>query len=84
MSLPKMRTAPQLAAEYRAVDPHTHVNAHFIRQLLITGAIPFVPAGKKHLINADLFAEYLRTGQISELRPENKAQWGQIRMINEK
>lgn len=62
MSLPKMRTAPQLAAEYKAADPNTHVNAHFIRGLLLAGIIPYVAAGKKHLINADLFAEYLKTG----------------------
>lgn len=66
MSLPKMRTAPQLAAEYRAADPDTPVNAHFIRNLMNTGAVPYIRAGKKHLINSDVFAEYLKNGMLVE------------------
>lgn len=80
MSLPKMRTAPQLAAEYRAADPNTHVNAHFIRGLILSGKIPFVPAGKKHLINADVLAEYLKTGQA--VGTGLTESYGKIRVIH--
>jgi excisionase family DNA binding protein len=79
MSLPRMRTAPQLATEYKIADPHTNVNAHFIRGLLLSGKIPFVRAGKKHLINADLFAEYLKTGQVAGAQAPDMS--GKIRAI---
>lgn len=79
MPLPRMRTAPQLAAEYKAADPNTHVNAHFIRGLILSGIIPFVPAGKKHLVNADVLAEYLKTGQATKAEPIES--YGKIRAI---
>jgi hypothetical protein len=82
MQLPRMRTAPQLAAEYRAADPNTHVNAHFIRGLMFTGIIPFVPAGKKHLINADVLAEYLKTGHAQGT--ELTEQCGKIRVVHDR
>lgn len=75
--LPRMRTAPQLAAEYKEADPNTHVNAHFIRGLMLSGKIPFVPAGKKHLVNAEVLAEYLETGQSAEMNQER----GKIRAV---
>lgn len=76
-----MRTAPQLAAEYKAADPNTHVNAHFIRGLILSGIIPYVPAGKKHLIDADIFAEYLKTGKTSTTESNG---YGELRVINER
>lgn len=79
MSLPRMRTAAQLAAEYKTADPNTHVNAHFIRGLLINGVIPYVEAGRKHLINADVLAEYLKTGQAPGAQP--LAESGKIRAL---
>lgn len=80
MSLPRMRTAPQLAAEYKAADPNTHVNAHFIRGLILAGIIPYVPAGKKHLINADVLAEYLKTGQVQA--EDANGECGKIRALH--
>lgn len=79
MLLPRMRTAPQLAAEYRAKDPETMVNAHFIRGLMLSGRIPYVCAGKRHLINADALEEYLKNGQAQEAEP---FEHGQIRAIH--
>lgn len=79
--LPRMRTAPQLAAEYKAADPNTNINAHFIRGLILSGIIPYVPAGKKHLINADVLAEYLKTGQAQAADPIKSS--GKIRAIRE-
>ena len=80
MPLPRMRTAPQLAAEYKAADPNTHVNAHFIRGLILAGIIPYVPAGTKHLINADVLAEYLKTGQVQAEEANNER--GKIRALH--
>ena len=74
-----MRTAPQLAAEYKAADPNTNVNAHFIRSLILSGKIPFVPAGKKHLVNADVLAEYLKAGQAPAAEANERR--GTIRAI---
>lgn len=72
MTLPKMRTAPQLAAEYKEADPETPVNPHFLRRLINSGEIPYVKAGKKFLINSDVLAEYLKTGQVTEAATEQR------------
>jgi LPS sulfotransferase NodH len=56
--VPPMRTIKQLSQEYR----DTAVTEHFIRHLVATGEIPYSLAGKKILINADIFSEYLATG----------------------
>ena len=50
--LPRMRTATQMAAEYKEKDAGTAVTVHFLRQLIASGSIPYVKAGKKFLINA--------------------------------
>ena len=50
--LPRMRTAAQLAAEYKKKDSGTAVTVYFLRQLIRDGKVPFVKAGKKFLINA--------------------------------
>lgn len=78
MSIQKMRTAPQLAAEYKAAGPNTPVNPHFLRNLINSGEIPFVKAGKKYLINADILAQYLEKGQVNT---EATDQRGIIRAI---
>ncbi|MFT9078204.1 hypothetical protein [Ethanoligenens sp.] len=80
MSVPRMRTAQQLAAEYKYNDPDTNVNTHFIRGLLLKGVIPYVLAGRKHLINADVLAAYLETGQAPGVWPVE--QTGKIRVIH--
>lgn len=80
MSVPRMRTAAQLEVWYRSIDPDTQVNAHFIRGLLINGVIPYVKAGRKHLINADVLAEYLETGQAPGAEPLAESE--KIRVIH--
>lgn len=70
MELPKMRTAPQLAAEYKQADPNTSVNTYFLRRLILDGKIPYVKAGKKYLISADNVAQYLAIGQTAKEKPQ--------------
>jgi excisionase family DNA binding protein len=81
MTLPRMRTAPQLAAEYKAADPTTPINTHFLRQLINTGKIPYVKAGKKYLINADVVDAYLVSGQKRSVATE---EYGTIRPLRER
>jgi excisionase family DNA binding protein len=76
MPLPRMRTATQLATEYKTRDADTAVNVHFLRQLITLGVIPYVKAGKKYLINADAVDTYLTAGQtvsqdheVGKIRP---------------
>lgn len=68
MSLPRMRTATQLADEYRAKDPQTALSVYFLRRLISDGKVPFIKAGKKYLINADAVDAYLAAGQPADDR----------------
>ena len=76
--LPRMRTAAQLAAEYKKKDSGTAVTVYFLRQLIRDGKVPFVKAGKKFLINADAVDAFLAVGQQSH---ENASGCGTIRPI---
>jgi excisionase family DNA binding protein len=44
------------AADYYALPKH------FVRQLVVTGEIPSVKAGKKYLINEKILEKYLHDG----------------------
>lgn len=65
--LPRMRTINEAAAEIRALDPHTAVTPHFIRQLILDGKIPSVMAGRKYLVNLDGLQEYLANPSPGEV-----------------
>lgn len=58
-SKPRMRTIPQAYAELKAADPDTCFTEYALRQLVLSGQIPTVRAGRKFLINLDLLFEYL-------------------------
>lgn len=57
--IPRMRTVHEAAQELKAIDEHTAVTEHHIRQLALSGVLPRVQAGRKLLINFDLLLEYL-------------------------
>lgn len=57
--MPRMRTIQEAAAELKKTDPGTAVTPHAIRQLVLSGNIPHIKAGKKHLINMDTLENYL-------------------------
>jgi excisionase family DNA binding protein len=51
-----MRTIKETAAE-------TGLHEYFVRQLVKQGKIKYVKAGRKTLINLDLFIEFLNSGK---------------------
>lgn len=56
---PRMRTIKETIEELKAIDPDTAIREYFVRDLVNSGAIPCVRAGRKILINFDRFLEYL-------------------------
>lgn len=77
---PRMRTIAEAAAEIKQADPATAVTPYYIRQLVLTSAIPHLRVGKKRLINLDHLLDYL---SASALEPEKPAERGTIRRIAE-
>ncbi len=55
-----MRTITEAAAELKLADEHTALTAHAIRQLILSGSLPHIKAGKKYLINMDVLEKYLQ------------------------
>lgn len=80
--IPRMRTAPKIVAEIKALDPGTEVTEHYVRQLVRDGAVPVVWAGSKALINLDDVLELLRLGTRKTESVPCTA--GGIRRIDEK
>lgn len=39
---------------------------HFVRQLVLTNAIPSIKAGKKYLINEKMLENYLQNGAVCD------------------
>lgn len=54
-----MRTIAAAAAELRKLDPNTAVTPYAIKQMVLSGKIPHIKAGKKRLINMDILERYL-------------------------
>ena len=80
-NIPRMRTAPKIVAEIKALDPGTEVTEYWVRQLVKTGAVPVVWAGCKALINLDDVLALLCTG--TEKMPSEPDTVGGIRRIKE-
>lgn len=55
----RMRTAEGALEVIREQDPDTAVTLRMIRRLINTGALPYVPVGRKKLINVDGLMAYL-------------------------
>ena len=80
--IPRMRTAPKIVAEIKALDPETEVTEYYVRQLVKAGAVPVVWAGNKALINLNDVLDLLRVGTP---QPQVAASTvGGIRRIDEK
>ena len=60
--VPRMRTAPNIVAEIKTMDPGSEVTEYYIRQLVKDGTVPAVWAGNKALINLDDVLDILRAG----------------------
>ena len=81
--IPRMRTAPKIVAEIKALDPGSEVTEHYVRQLVKDSKVPVVWAGTKALINLDDVLELMRLGTV---RPagEKPPIMGGIRRIDPK
>ena len=60
------RTIRSAAAYYREHDPGTAITENFIRQLVISGAVPSMRAGKKYLVSLEKLDEYLQNPRAAE------------------
>lgn len=80
--IPRMRTAPKIVAEIKALDPSSEVTEHYIRQLAKSGTVPVVWAGNKALINLDDVLDILRVG-TKRAKPTPRTEGG-IRRIDVK
>ena len=81
--IPRMRTAPKIVAELKALDPDTDVTEYYVRQLVKKGAVRVVWAGNKALINLDDILELLHMGTTPPPQEEAPTVNG-IRRIDEK
>ena len=81
--IPRMRTVSKIVSELKKMDPNTEVSEYYIRQIVKSGMVPVVWAGKKALINLDDVLELLREGtcRTSRIKPELSVVGG-IRKIN--
>lgn len=66
MITPRIRTAEGALEIIKAEDPETAVTLRQIRRLIATGVIPFVPVGRKKLVNVDKLLVYPEEGSIHD------------------
>lgn len=55
----RMRTAEGALKIIKEQDPDTAVTLRTIRRLINTGEVPYVPVGRKKLVNVDGLISYL-------------------------
>lgn len=60
--IPRMRTAANIVAEIKALDPATDVTEYWVRGLIRDKVVPIVRAGCKCLVNLDDVLAVLRFG----------------------
>ena len=70
-STPQMRTINEIASDFGLAR-------HFVRQAVLSGKVVHVKAGKKFLVNAERFSDWLNNGEQSEL---TKPECGTIRKL---
>ena len=57
--MPKIRTIQEAYNELKKSDPETAVTPHAIRQMILSGVLPHIKAGKKYLINMSVLENLL-------------------------
>lgn len=83
-TIPRMRTAPKIVAEIKALDPESDVSEHYVRQLISKGAVPVVWAGNKALVNLDDVLDLMRLGASRPAKEEAIPTVGGIRRVDVK
>lgn len=79
--MPRMRTAAKAHELILEQDPQSEVTLHYIRQLIATGTIPVVHAGRKKLIDVDQLIAYLAAGTDRPSTTEPAAGYGRLRRV---
>ncbi len=79
MAMPRMRTIKEAHQELKQLDPNTAVTEYYIKQLVLSGQIPFVMAGRKRLLNFDALLSYLENP--AQNSNQERIQIGKIRRI---
>ena len=63
---PRMRTAQGAVATLKEEDPDTQITVSMVRRLIRSGQLPYVPMGKKKLINVDTLISFFRESEALE------------------
>lgn len=71
MSLPRMRTIPQVVQELKKQDENTAISEHYLRKLVKIGKMPHVNTGHKILICLDTISDYLQPSLEVQNEPVN-------------
>ena len=72
--IPKMLTIQETAEQFGLAK-------HFVRSLVLDNKVVYVKAGKKYLVNAQKFIEYLSTGDGGDESPSGQQSNGGIRQL---
>lgn len=79
VKLARMRTISGIFEEIIKLDPQSQISRHFIRQAIISGAVPSMKAGCKYLVNLQDFLDYLYLPAPEEKKAE---EYGNLRKID--
>lgn len=79
MPMPKMRTIKEAHQELKQLDPDTAVTEYYIKQLVLSGQIPHVQAGRKRLLNFDALLLFL--SNPAQCNTSEREQYGKIRRL---
>lgn len=67
MTMLRLRTIEQAAAELKQDDPNTAITTYAIRRMTLDGDIPSIKRGNKYIINMDALLAYLNGETIKEI-----------------
>lgn len=90
MNMPRMRTAKEIAKEFKELDPETCISESTIRRLVKEGTLPSIPVGNKNLINLDYCIEYFNKPfpelklYTTESKPNNVTPIDRIKLFKER
>ena len=73
-NIPRMETVKTTAKMFGLAE-------HFVRQLVLSGKIVAVKAGRKYLVNIDKFAEYLNSAKVADTAAEDSENDNGINLI---
>ena len=63
----RIRMMKEAFEEIKKADPRTAITMNYIRRLILSGAIPSIRVGNRHLINMDDLEDYLANPKRQEI-----------------